>query len=142
MSTERLPIEEHPDIASLRGRYESLGETRRVQTAAAGAVVAGLFIALSPWIAGFSGQSALAINNLVVGLAATLLALGFAATYRTMHGLSWVLPVLGVWVIISPWVVSGTDATTAVVLCNVIGGGVMTILGLAVLGIAMMRRKT
>jgi SPW repeat len=140
MSTQKLPIEEHPDIATLRGRYERIGESRPVQLAAGVAVLAGLFIALSPWIVGFSDQMGLPVNNLVVGLAAAALAIGFASTFRTTHGLAWVVPLLGVWTIIAPWVVAGATPTLRVILANVIGGGVLLLAG-AVCGGGMLRHE-
>ncbi|REF37459.1 SPW repeat protein [Thermasporomyces composti] len=135
MSTEKLRLEEHPDIAELKGRYERIGERPAVQMAAGLTLITGLFVALSPWIVGFAAdQPSLAINNLVVGLAAACLALGYASTFRSTHGLSWVVPILGVWTIISPWLVAGTMETTRSIVTNVVAGAVMTLLGLAVLG--------
>ena len=142
MSTEKLPIEEHPDIATLRGRYERIGESRTVQLAAGLTVLAGMFVALSPWIVGFSAQMGLPVNNLLVGLAAVALAIGFASTFRTTHGLAWVVPLLGVLTIISPWVVAGANATLGVILANVIGGAVLLFAGQAVSGLRMLRRGT
>ncbi|WP_020578675.1 SPW repeat protein [Actinopolymorpha alba] len=141
MSTERLRIEEHPDIAELRGRYERIGESTAVQAAAGLTVLAGLFVALSPWIVGFNTSTTITINNLVVGLAVAVLAMGFASTFRTTHGLSWVVPILGVWTIIAPWAVYLASHTTRVVLANVLGGAVVTLCGLAVLGMGLRRRN-
>ncbi|MFD2082140.1 SPW repeat protein [Actinopolymorpha cephalotaxi] len=104
-------------------------------------VLAGLFVALSPWIAGFAMSTPLAVNNLVIGLTAVALALGFAASFRSTHGLSWVVPLLGVWTILAPWVMYNADHSLRVVLCNVIGGAALFLLGMAVLGSGMMRRK-
>jgi SPW repeat-containing protein len=142
MSTERLPIEEHPDIATLRGRYDEVGVKPAAQAASGITMLAGLFVALSPWIVGFSGQTTLAVNNLVVGLVITLLGLGFATTFSATHSLSWVVKMLGIWTIIAPWVAAGTTATLRVILANVIGGAVVLLCGLAVTGAGLMRRKT
>jgi hypothetical protein len=142
MSTERLPIEEHPDIATLRGRYDEVGEKPALQAVVGLTILAGLFIALSPWIIGFSDQTTLTVNNLVVGLFVAALACGLASTFRTMHNLSIVVTVLGIWTIIAPWVAAGTTTTLRVTLANVIGGAVVVLLGLAVTGTGMMRRKT
>src|SRR5262245_41491557 len=130
MSTERLPIEEHPDIATLKGRYDEVGEKPAAQALAGLTMLAGLFVALSPWIVGFSGQTTLAVNNLVVGLVVAALGAGFASTFRSTHGLSWVVKMLGIWTIIVPFVAAGTTATLRVVLANVIGGAVVLLLGL------------
>lgn len=141
MSTERLPIEEHPDIARLKGRYERVGESMALQFGTGVTILAGLFVALSPWIVGFGAQTALSVNNLVVGLAVAVLALGLASTFRATHGQTWIVPLLGVWTIIAPWVMAGTTATLRVILSNVIGGAVVLVLGLAVLAVEMRQRR-
>lgn len=142
MSSQRLPIEEHPDITELQGRYERIGQKPAFQMGAGLIVLTGLFVALSPWIAGFAMSTPLAVNNLVVGLTAVALALGFAASFRTTHGLSWVVPLLGVWTIVAPWVIYNADHSLRVILCNVIGGAVLFLSSMAVVGSGMMRRKT
>lgn len=142
MSSQRLPIEEHPDVAEMRGRYERIQQKPALQIGTGLTVLAGLFVALSPWIAGFPGSANLPIVNLVVGLTAVVLALGFASSFRSTHGLSWVVPLLGVWTIIAPWVVDNAPHTSLrVILCNVLGGAVMLLLSLAVVGFGMLRRN-
>lgn len=90
--------------------------------------LAGLYLAISPWVIGFSGATSLALNNLIVGLALAFLAVGFASAYGHTHGLAWVAPLLGVWIILTPWLAAGSVATTASVLNNVIVGGVAVLL--------------
>jgi hypothetical protein len=82
----------------------------------------GLFVALSPWIAGFSDRAALTRSNLVIGLAVALLGAGFAMAYERTHRLTWVCPLLGIWTIVSVWAVRRAEATTPAVWSNVIGG--------------------
>lgn len=135
MSTENIPtssakMAEHPDIVAMSGRYERMSETATAQATDALTVLAGLFVALSPWIVGFS-ESALAVNNLIIGLVITVLGGGYAAAYERTHRLTWVCPVLGAWTIVSVWTVSGLDASTGVILSNVIGGAAVVLLGLA-----------
>jgi SPW repeat-containing protein len=48
---------------------------------------------------------------------------------------------LGIWTIIVPFVAAGTTATLRVILANVIGGAVVLLLGLAVTGTGLMRRR-
>lgn len=137
MSTENVPstttsMTEHPDIVAMSARYERIAETPTAQATDGLTVLAGLFVALSPWIVGFSG-TALAVNNLVIGLTVTVLGGGFATAYERTHRLAAVCPLLGVWTIIAVWTMSGVEATTGVVLSNVIGGAAVTLLGLAAL---------
>ncbi|MQA63260.1 MAG: hypothetical protein GEU86_17620 [Actinophytocola sp.] len=75
--------------------------------------------------------SAVAINNLVVGLAIGALGAGYALVYERAHRLTWVCPLLGVWTIIAAWVMSGVDTTTGMIVSNVLGGIVVVLFGLA-----------
>jgi len=46
------------------------------------------------------------------------------------HGMTWTLPVLGVWVILSPWIMPGFALTTGMIWSNVVAGALLTFLGL------------
>lgn len=140
MSTS-TPITGHPDLAELRARYDRAAETPTAQAADGAIVLGGLFIALSPWIAGFSGVGSLAMNNFVTGLATAVLGLCFAAAFHRTHGIAWVCPVLGLWAILSVFVISGTAITATTVLCNVIGGAVVLLAGLATMAPSMMPQR-
>ena len=70
-----------------------------------------------------------------------MLAFGFAGFYGRTHVLAWVLPLLGVWLIIAPWVIRGIDRTTSMILSNVIVGGCVVLLGLGVTAIAKVRPR-
>lgn len=124
-------MSEHPDIVAMTARYEQASETPTAQITDGLTMLAGLFVALSPWIAGFNHAGTLVPNNLITGLAVAFLGMAYAAAYERTHRLTWVCPVLGVWAIIAPFVVSGAPTSTSVVLCNVIGGAVIVLLGLA-----------
>ncbi|MBB3035735.1 SPW repeat protein [Hoyosella altamirensis] len=133
MTTHGAPnIESHPDITAMSARYEQMAEARSAQMTDSLTVLAGLFVALSPWIVGFHDVSvALAMNNLVVGLVIAALGVGYAAAYDRTHRLGWVCPLLGLWTIVAVWLVSGTVAATATVMTNVIAGAVVVLLGFA-----------
>jgi hypothetical protein len=55
------------------------------------------------------------------------------------HGMAWTLPVLGVWLIVSPWIVEGSRPDAGMIWSNVVAGAVLTCLGLAYFG---MRTRT
>jgi len=112
MSMAHAPIDQHPDLLALRASYERAAESGTAQTTFGLILLGGLYAALSPWILGFGATTNLALNDLIVGLAIGLLALGLAAALDRSHGLAWTLPVLGVWLIIAPWVVN--DVTVSV----------------------------
>ncbi len=134
----RLPMSEHPDMAELRDRLDRVSETAQARTVEGLAVLAGLYAAISPWIIGFNtGNSSLTVSNLVVGLTATLLALDLGSAYSRAHGLSWVLPILGVWIIVAQWVMASTTLDVSIMVSNIIAGGVIVVLG--VIALAMPR---
>ncbi|CAM5265105.1 SPW repeat protein [Streptomyces aurantiogriseus] len=128
-------METHPDIIDMRDRLEMAERatsTPRAQAVETLALLAGVYLAASPWIAGFSNLSALAVNNLIVGIAyALLMSGGFGRAYERTHSMAWAACALGAWTIISPWVVAGDVSTTRTVLNNVIVGAVCLLLGLA-----------
>ena len=140
---EQLSMARHPDIVALRERYEIASESSLAWLGEGLTFLAGTYAAISAWIIGFNATaSSLTATNLVVGIAITMLAFGFATNYARTHVLSWVTPLLGVWLIISPWIVAGVSTTTAMILSNVICGAVVVVCGLAVMSMAMMRRRS
>jgi hypothetical protein len=132
MTTPGSHIEEHPDLMELRARYERAATTPQARAVEGLTLLAGLYLAISPWAVGFSGTATgLTVSNLITGLAVAILALGFGSAYERTHGLGWVVAAIGVWTIITPWVVSGPSATAGTITNNVITGAVVFLLGLA-----------
>jgi hypothetical protein len=134
-------IEEHPDLVGLRMRYEQAAETRTAQFVDGLSFLAGAYLALSPWILGFNGLTTLTVSNLITGIAAAVFALGFASAFGRTHGIAWVAPIIGVWAIVSPWLVSGHVYTTRTITSNVIVGGVFVLTSLAAIGAGMRRAR-
>ncbi|MGN9837055.1 SPW repeat protein [Nonomuraea sp. H19] len=133
-------MERHPDIIRMRERYEIAAANPAVQIADGLTLLAGLFLALSPWIVGFTGISSLTVNNLVTGIAVALLALGFSSAFGRTYGIAWTAPLIGVWTIVAPWLIRGEADTTTTIYTNVIVGAIITILGLVTLGMGARRR--
>jgi SPW repeat len=138
MSTH-TPMPASPDPAALRHRFEQAAETPIAQVIDGLTVLAGLYVALSPWILGFEGDERLTRNNLLVGLTVALMGLGFAWAYDRTHRISWVCPALGVWTILAVWLITGTSPGAVAMLSNVIGGAAVVVLGLAAMGIGLQR---
>jgi hypothetical protein len=92
--------------------------------------MAGIYLAISPWVVGFSDLTTIAMNNLITGIAVTVLALGFASAFGRTHRVVWVAPFIGAWTIITPWVVSGNVDTDTVIANNIVIGAVLVLLGL------------
>lgn len=130
MTSETVSMARHPDIVELREKYELASEAPAAQVVAGLMFLTGLYIAISPWVVGFNGFPTLTGNNLIVGIALAMLALGFASVYGRTHGIVWAAPLIGVWTIIAPWVVSGNVDTASTIWSNCVAGAVAVLLGL------------
>lgn len=129
VSRTRGDITTHPDVGEMRDRYARMLGGRDVALVDGPVFLLGLYCAASPWILHFTtSQPALVTHNLIMGIAIGLLALGFTRAPERMYGLSWAMSAIGVWLIISPWVV-GEDPDTGVIVSNVIIGGLAVVLG-------------
>ncbi|WP_430335025.1 SPW repeat protein [Rhodococcus sp. ACT016] len=138
-TTPSMSMETHPDIAELRARYDEFGGSAVPQVVEGLMVLAGLYAAASPWIVGFSGQTSLTMCNLFAGFAVALLAVGHATTFSRTHGITFVAPLLGVWLIVSPWLVSNVSRSAGLIWSNVVVGAVVLVLGAAIMGMGMTR---
>jgi hypothetical protein len=130
MSTVHSSIDHHPDLLALRARYERVAESMSAHLTFGLALLTGLYVAASPWMVGFSATGSLATSDLIAGIAVAFLAYGFATTLDRAHGMTWTLPVLGVWVIVSPWILPGFSPTAGMIWSNVVAGAFLTFLGL------------
>lgn len=131
----------HPDVSEMRDRYARVMGGRDVALVDAPVFLTGLYCAISPWVVDFLGsQPALATHNLIMGIAIAALGLGFTAMPERMYGLSWAICAMGIWMIISPWVV-GTAPSLGVILNNVIIGALTLVLGLVCAGASMKAGK-
>lgn len=129
MSTVHSSIDQHPDIMELRASYDRVAESMGAHIGFGLTLLAGMYVALSPWIVGFDAFTRLTANNLLVGGLVAFLAMCFSFALDRTHGMTWTLPVLGVWLIISPWIfVSGP--TAGMIWSNVISGAIVTVLGI------------
>ncbi|MFD8226215.1 SPW repeat protein [Streptomyces massasporeus] len=136
VSPTRGDITSHPDASEMRDRYARVLGGRDVALVDGPVFLLGLYCAASPWIVHYTtSQPALVTHNLIMGIAIGLLALGFTRAPERMYGLSWAMCALGVWMIISPWVV-GESPDAGVVCNNIIIGALAVILGLVCAGTA------
>jgi hypothetical protein len=124
-------MDKHPDIMELRARYERAAATPLAQLSDGLVFLAGLYLAISPWVVGFSGLRSITVNNLITGIALAVMGAGLASAYGRTHGLAWVAPIVGIWTIITPWVIRGGVATTATIANNVAVGAVAVAVGAA-----------
>ena len=134
-------IDEHPDIMSLRDRYAAVSDKPMAGLIEGLCLLTGLYLAISPWVVGFTGLTSLKVTNLVVGIALAVLAMGYGSVLERTHGLGWVAIAIGVWTIIAPWVVSGSADIHKTIWNNAVVGGVACLLGLATMGMGLMKRR-
>ncbi len=130
MSTVHSSIDHHPDLLALRASYERAAESMSAHVTFGLALLTGLYVAASPWIVGFSATRGLARCDLIAGIAVAVMAYGFATALDRTHGMTWTMPVLGVWLIVSPWILQGLTPTAGMIWSNVVAGAVLTCLGL------------
>ncbi|MEU3167354.1 SPW repeat protein [Streptosporangium sp. NPDC006930] len=135
--TRPASLEHHPDLIEMRERYERAGSSSVAQAIEGLGLLAGLYLAISPWVVGFNGLSRLSVSNLVTGIVVAALALAFASAYGRTYGVSWVAPVIGIWTIIAPWITG--SATRGSIWNNVVTGIVILLLGLG--AVAMGTKK-
>lgn len=141
MSTVHSSIDHHPDLLALRARYERAAESMTVQGTFGLTLLTAVYAAISPWVVGFQGARALAVSDLIVGLVCVALAFGYAMALDRSHGMTWTLPCLGVWFIVSPWVIHGVSPHGGMIWSNVIAGAVLTVLGLNAMYFGMRARS-
>jgi hypothetical protein len=136
VSPTRGDISSHPDVNEMRDRYARMLGGRDVALVDGPVFLLGLYCAASPWIVHYTtSQPDLVVHNLIVGIAIGLLALGFTRAPERMYGLSWAMCALGVWMIVSPWIV-GESPDAGVVWNNIVIGALALILGLMCIGTA------
>jgi hypothetical protein len=129
MSTVHSSIDHHPDLLALRESYERAAESMGAHVTFGLAFLAGLYVAASPWIVGFSATR-LAWCDLIVGIAVAYMAYRFASALDRTHGMTWTMPVLGAWLVFSPWILRGMTVTTGMAWSHVIAGGLVAFCGL------------
>ncbi|MBE1494199.1 peptidoglycan/LPS O-acetylase OafA/YrhL [Amycolatopsis lexingtonensis] len=107
--------------------------TALIGAAAGFVLLAGLYLVLAPWIAGFGGAGVLALSDTLVGLVLIALAIARTAT-RRLALIGWVVPVLGAWAAVSPWLLrhgGETPPSTGALIGNVVAGAVVVVAGVA-----------
>ncbi|MGW0083056.1 SPW repeat protein [Streptomyces sp. NPDC003393] len=128
----------HPEMAEMRERLERTASSGRVIAVEGLILLAGVYAAISPWVVHFSGQSDITVNNLIVGIAVGLMGLGMALAPERMFRVAWAVAPLGIWLVISPWVVTATHGARAgIIWNNCWTGGVIALLGLIAMGLTI-----
>jgi hypothetical protein len=140
VSRTDLPLREHPDLMEMRDRYERANARAGAQLVEGATILTSLYLAISPFVVGFVDRPRLTLNNVITGLAATLIAFCISAMYGRTHGLAWVVPVIGAWTIVAPWAIRGQSPSDSTIASNVITGGLLVLMGLAIIMVGMRGR--
>ncbi|MDT7767092.1 MAG: hypothetical protein QOI30_77 [Mycobacterium sp.] len=142
MSTVHSSIDHHPDLLALRERYERAAESMTAHGTFGLTLLTAVYAAVSPWIVGFTGTRPLVVNDFIVGLVCVALAFACAMALDRSHGMTWTLPVFGVWFIVSPWILHGVSPHGGMIWSNVIAGAALTLLGLNAMYFGMRARSS
>jgi hypothetical protein len=82
-------------------------------------LILGALLFISPWLLGFADQTMAAWNAWIAG--AVVVALSIAALVRFAEWEEWVNIVVGLWILISPWVLGFAGINTARWTCVILG---------------------
>ncbi|MCQ4079139.1 SPW repeat protein [Streptomyces sp. RB6PN25] len=141
--SHRPDIAGHPDVAEMRERYARVAGGRQAVAVDGLILLTGLYAAISPWVVHFHALPDITVNNLIVGITLAIIGLGMTLAGDRMLRLSWTVAAMGVWVIISPWVVTaGHGASPGIVWNNCWIGGIACALGLATLAMVRAADRT
>jgi hypothetical protein len=81
-------------------------------------LILGAFLFVSPWIFGFSGSTA-AENANIVGVIIAVLAIAALAAFAIWE--EWLNLIVGLWTLVSPWVLGFQSTTKAMTVSVVVG---------------------
>ncbi|MFE6779545.1 SPW repeat protein [Streptomyces sp. NPDC057702] len=123
-------LADHPDVSEMRDRYARVLGRPGVVAVDGLLLLAGLYVAISPWTVHFAAaEPELARNNLIMGIAVAVIGLALTVAPERMGGLSGACAAIGVWLIVSPWVVT-RHPDTGMMWNNIVAGGVICLFGL------------
>ncbi|MER8637764.1 SPW repeat protein [Mesorhizobium sp. M1088] len=88
-------------------------------------VIAGIALVLSPWFLGFAAEPHAAWNAWIAGAVIALIAVGALVAFHAYE--EWANLVVGLWTLISPWVL-GFSALAAAMWAHVIVGVIVAAL--------------
>ena len=137
-------ITAHPDAMEMRQRFAKVVEGNRASMLDGLVVLLGLYTAVSPYAVHFRlTHPDVTANNLVIGLTMAAFGFGLALQPERLYRLGWIAVPVGVWMIISPWVVTvDHSAPKDIIWNNVCIGAVAVLLGLAMQGMTMGALRT
>jgi hypothetical protein len=135
-TTEHRDITSHPDVAEMDQRYARVLHSPRVSAVDGLIMLTGLYVAISPWVVHFQNTNTIMrVVDLILGLGLAVIGFGMSTRPERLLQAGWAVSLIGVFLIISPWVASaGHNAAYPVIYNNAFAGGVAVVLGLAAMG--------
>ncbi|MGW0712701.1 SPW repeat protein [Streptomyces sp. NPDC002643] len=128
----------HPELAEMRERLERTASSGRAVAIEGLLLLAGVYAAISPWVVHFTDEPNITVNNLIVGITVGVMGFGLTIAPERMFRVAWAAAPLGVWLLLSPWVVTADHSARAgVIWSNCWAGAVITVLGLAAAGLTI-----
>jgi hypothetical protein len=125
-------------MTEMRARYARILDGGQAVAVDGLVLLTGLYLAVSPWVVGFAGNTPrLAVNNLVMGVAVAVIGLGLAQAPLVMYRLSWAMVGIGAWTIIAPFATRSAYDNTGAVVNNIVTGAITALLGLAAVAMLM-----
>jgi hypothetical protein len=103
------------DGLSMEGKMKDWTNARLCDVAN---LVLGAFLFLSPWIFGFRGSTA-AENANIAGVIIVVLAIAALAAFAVWE--EWLNLIVGLWTLVSPWVLGFQGNTKAMAVCVIVG---------------------
>jgi hypothetical protein len=84
-------------------------------------LILGAFLFLSPWILGFGGSGA-AENANIAGIIIVAVAIAALAQFAVWE--EWLNLIVGLWTVISPWLLGFYTTSKAMAVCVIVGAAV------------------
>lgn len=110
---------------------------KTISMASGANMVLGIWLIVSPWLLGYASQAAM-WNNVIIGAVVVVLAWSRLAMRSRAGAPSWLNLLLGVWLIVAPFVF--VDVTVGQRWNSIIVGALLAILALASGGAGAARR--
>lgn len=109
-------------------RQARVEEVRKTVSTLSGInIIAGIWLFISPFILAFSGVGTALWNTLIIGVAVTIMAIVRVTNPLQYEGVSWMNFVLGIWLILAPFIL-GFSWVAAALWNSVILGAIVLIL--------------
>lgn len=88
-----------------------------------GNLVLGLWLFVSPWVLGYAGLRSAAWNSWIMGVVVAAVSVSALILFAPWQ--EWVNVIMGVWLLVAPWVMGFAGSENAAALWNHVAGGLL-----------------